>query len=40
MIGGIKLYSKGRLPKTYHTPYKDMSVNRHVLLPFRSFDPV
>ena len=30
MIGGIKWYSKGRLPKTYHTPYKDMSVSRHV----------
>ena len=30
MIDGIKWYSKGCLPKTYQTPYKDVSVSRHV----------
>src|SRR2546423_573583 len=30
MIGGEKWYSKGRLPKVYHTPYGVVSVDRHV----------
>jgi hypothetical protein len=30
MLGGTKWYSKGRLPKVYHTPYGVASVDRHV----------
>jgi hypothetical protein len=30
MLGGTKWYSKGQLPKVYHTPYGVVSVDRHV----------
>jgi hypothetical protein len=30
MVGGTKWYSKGLLPKVYHTPYGVASVDRHV----------
>jgi hypothetical protein len=29
-IGGVKWFSKGRLPKTYQTPYGEVEVGRHV----------
>jgi TPR repeat protein len=29
-IGDAKWYSKGKLPKTYNTPYRVISVERHV----------
>jgi hypothetical protein len=29
-IGGTTWYSKGRQNKTYHTPYGDVTVGRHV----------
>src|SRR5437868_13525243 len=29
-IGGVKWFSKGRLPKTYQTPYGEAEVARHV----------
>jgi hypothetical protein len=30
VIGGVKWFSKGQLPKTYQTPYGEMKVERHV----------
>jgi hypothetical protein len=30
MLGGTRWYSKGRLPKVYHTPYGVVSTDRHV----------
>jgi len=30
MLGGIKWYSRGQLPKTYQTPYGEVQVQRHV----------
>jgi hypothetical protein len=32
-IGNVKLYSKGKLPKNYNTPYGVVSVARHVYQP-------
>ena len=29
-LGGVKWFSKGRLPKTYQTPYGEVEVERHV----------
>lgn len=33
VFGGMKLFSKGRLPKTYQTPYGTVEVKRHVYQP-------
>lgn len=30
MTGGVKWFSKGRLPKTYQTPYGEVEIERHV----------
>src|ERR1700674_554429 len=33
MVGGAKWYSKGKVQKLYHTPYGDVSTERHVYQP-------
>jgi hypothetical protein len=33
VVGGVKLYSKGKLPKIYNTPYGVVSAERHVYQP-------